>query len=76
MFLVMMNFVLGAKILTDKKLWPYGYNFFVSLENFKIIEAFTGASDKQITKTHLTMPEQIIVNTGDQTTRIALNSEE
>lgn len=76
MFLVMINFVLGAKILTDKKLWPYGYNFFVSLEKFEILNAFSNTSDKQITKTHLTMPDQIIINTGDQTTRIALNAED
>ena len=70
--LVMMNFVLGGKILTDEKLWPYGYNFFLSLKNSEFLKAITNSTDRKITKAHLTKPEQIIVNTGDQTSRIAI----
>ena len=29
--LIFLNFVLGGLIVTDKKLWPSGYNFFISL---------------------------------------------
>ncbi len=71
--LVMINFILAAKILTDKKLWPYGYNFFVSLEKSDILKVFTYSQDKKAAKTHIATPEQIIVNTGDQTSRIAIN---
>lgn len=75
-FLVMTNCVLGIKILTDKKLWPDGYNFFVSLGNYDIVRAFQQGSEENMTKTHLNMPEQIIINTGDQTSRIAVSPDE
>lgn len=74
--LVMMNFVLGSRILTDKKLWPNGYNFFSSLENINLLKFFSAASEVKNTKTHLAMPQEIIINTGDQTSRIAVNSSE
>jgi len=74
--LVMINFILGAKILTDKKLWPYGYNFFISLENSDILHALTGSQDKKTARANITKPEQIIVNTGDQTSRIAINPDD
>lgn len=69
--LVMINFILGAKILNDKKLWPYGYNFFSFIENSDIYKAIKN-KDKSITKTHITMPQEIFVNTGDQTYRMLL----
>ena len=69
--LVMINFVLGAKILNEKKLWPYGYNFFAFIENTDIYKAVKN-NNKAVTKTHITMPQQIFVNTGDQTSRILL----
>lgn len=69
--LVMINFVLGAKILNEKKLWPYGYDFFSFIENTDIYKAIKNR-DKAVTKTHITMPQQIFVNTGEQTSRILL----
>jgi len=74
--LVVINFALGTKILIDKKLWPSGYNFFISLENSELLNVFKRGNDRKLTKTHLTMPQQIIVNTGDQTSRIAVNPNE
>ena len=74
--LVMMNFGLGAKLLSDKKLWPYGYNFFLSLQNSDIVRAITNTTDKKTIRMHLCMPERITVNTGDQTSRIAVNSDD
>ena len=75
--LVVMNIVLSSKILSDKKLWPSGYNFF-NADNFPIISFFVKNSfdeendpEKAV---HLTMPEKIIFNTGDQTTRFSVNS--
>lgn len=72
--LVMINFILGAKILNDKKLWPYGYNFFSFVENSDLYKAIKN-KNKSITKTHITMPRQIFVNTGDQTSRISIRSD-
>lgn len=72
-FLVLMNFVLGIKVLTEKKLWPTGYNFF-SLDNINLLKLFSSTNETKNTKTHLTMPQEIIINTGDQTSRIAVNS--
>ncbi len=74
--LVVMNFVLGSKILIDKKLWPSGYNFF-NVENFPVTRLFmTNRGEKRHYEkaVHLTMPEKIIFNTGDQATRFSLNS--
>lgn len=66
--LVAINFIFGAKILNDKKLWPNGRNFFSFLENAEIFKK----SSTSITKTHITMPRQILVNTGDQTSRLVI----
>ena len=75
--LVIMNIVLGSKILNDKKLWPSGYNFF-SGENFPVINFFVKDSGEEkgtFEGAHrLTRPEKIIFNTGDQTTRFSLTS--
>lgn len=77
-FLVVMNFVLGGKILVEKKLWPEGYNFFSNMGNFRISELFGSIrdywSDEATYKTKVFYPEKIVINTGDQTTRISLNS--
>ncbi len=72
-FLIMTNFVLGSKILIDKKLWPNGYNFFSNVGNIytNIINYF---SDDNQSQTQVFLPEKILINTGDQTTRISLNS--
>ena len=35
-FLMVMNFVLGSRILIEKKLWPVGYNFFSNIGNIEI----------------------------------------
>ena len=74
--LVGMNIVLGSQILLDKKLWSSDYNFF-NIENFSILKIFSRSQniDESFKKvSHLTMPEKIIFNTGDQTTRFSLNS--
>lgn len=73
--LVVTNLVLGSEILLDKKLWPSGYNFFSS-EYFPVMRVFSKKSDKSTLERaeHLTVPEQMIFNTGDQTTRFSLNS--
>lgn len=73
--LVMINFILGAKILSDKKLWPSGYNFFSFIENTDLYKRIKN-QDKPVTKTHITMPQQIFVNTGDQTSRILIKPNE
>lgn len=75
-FLVVTNLVLGSNILIDKKLWPSGYNFF-NIENFNIIKWFVKNNDDKDNfekAVHLTLPEKIIFNTGDQTTRFSVNS--
>ncbi len=74
--LVVMNIVLGSNILFDKKLWPSGYNFF-NLSNFPLISCFKKENpDVQNVKKaqHLTLPDKIIFNTGDQSTRFSLHS--
>ena len=74
--LVIMNLVLGSKILIDEKLWPSGYNFF-NVDNFPILNIFVRDNNEAENfekASHLTMPEKIIFNTGDQTTRFSLNS--
>lgn len=76
--LVAMNLLLGSNILFDKKLWPSGYNFFDS-EYFPILRLFEkkAKADKNTIEraVHLTMPEKIIFNTGDQSTRFSVNSD-
>ena len=68
-FFILTDFVLGSKILIDKKLWPNGYNFFSNVGNFYsgIISYF---SDNSSERTQIFSPEKILINTGDQTTRI------
>ncbi len=69
-FLVMMNLFLGIRIFTDKKLWPSGYNFFLSMGDFNLF-------DNEVSqKTQAWAPQQIIINTGDQTSRISVGSNE
>ena len=78
LFLVVMNFVLSGKILIEKKLWPEGYNFFSNIGDFRIADFFGNIrdylSDESTYKTKVFYPEKIVINTGDQTTRISLNS--
>ena len=78
MFLVIMNFVLGSRILIEKKLWPVGYNFFSNMGNFELSRLYTNIksyfTDENTYKTKVFDPEKIVINTGDQTTRISLNS--
>ena len=71
--LVGLNFVLGGKILSDKKLWPSGYNFFITSEN-KLFQLLFPSGGADSTKTHLGAPTEIMVNTGDQTTRFSVNA--
>ena len=74
--LVVINIVLGSNILFDKKLWPSGYNFF-NLSNFPLVSCFKkqNLDTYNVEKAqHLTMPDKIIFNTGDQSTRFSLQS--
>ena len=68
-FLVVMNFVLGGRILVEKKLWPEGYNFFSNMGNFKISELFESFGghlvDADTYKTKVFYSEKIVINTGD-----------
>ena len=79
-FLIAMNFILGSRILIEKKLWPASYNFFSNIGNFEVARFFEGfkrtLSDKENYKSRLLFPEKIIINTGDQTTRLSLNPED
>ena len=79
-FLIMMNFVLGSKILIEKKLWPDGYNFFSNAGNTQIGRLYTSIinyfSSPDQPETQVFLPDKIIINTGDQTTRTSLNSGE
>lgn len=72
--LVGLNFVLGSKILSDKKLWPSGYNFFITSEN-KLLQLLFPSGGADSTKMHLGAPTEIMVNTGDQTTRFSINAD-
>ena len=71
-FLIAMNFILGSRILIDKKLWPSGYNFFSNIGNWASIKNKFG-SEETIYKSRFLSPEKILINTGDQTTRLSLN---
>ena len=77
--LIIMNFILGSRVLSTKKLWSDdGYNFFANTANNSItgiirsIKKHLGGSRVQ-SETHLESPEIIIINTGYQTSRLALN---
>ena len=78
MLLVIMNFVLGSRILIEKKLWPGGYNFFSNMGNLEFSRLYTNIksyfTDEDTYKTKVFDPEKIVINTGDQTTRIAIYS--
>lgn len=75
--LVILNFILGSKVLSTKKLWSdFGYNFFSNSEN-PVTSFISSIKSKLFNKTpaetHLEAPGMIIINTGYQTTRLALN---
>ncbi len=76
--LVISNIILSSKIWINKKLWPSGYNFFVNIQNSFIVKSVTNLFGRNnsdyISKTHINTPKQIIINTGYQTTRFALDS--
>lgn len=78
-FLVIMNFVLSGKILTEKKLWSGDYNFFSNVMNINPLSLFSGIgsrrSDELAQKSNTFMPQKFILNTGDQTTRTEITSE-
>lgn len=74
-FLIAMNFILGSRILFERKLWPSGYNFFSNLELTSIYHSVKGFfSNDTVYKSRFLSPEKIMINTGDQTTRLSLNS--
>ena len=77
-FLMVMNFVLGSRILIEKKLWPVGYNFFSNIGNIELSKLYTNIrnyfADDDIYKSMVFAPEKIVINTGDQTTRTAITS--
>ena len=79
-FLIAMNFILGSRILIDKKLWPSGYNFFSNIGNWNITKIYQNIKnqffDETIYKSRFLSPEKIIINTGDQTTRLSLNPDD
>lgn len=79
-FLIAMNFILGSRILIDKKLWPSGYNFFSNINNWDITKIYQSIKnqfiDESIYKSRFLSPEKIIINTGDQTTRLSLNPDD
>lgn len=75
--LVFVNVILGSKILSSKKLWSNsGYNFFSVLQN-PVVDFVRNIknklSDAEVAETHLEQPAMIIINTGYQTSRLALN---
>lgn len=78
--LVITNLILGSQVLSTQKLWSDdGYNFFVNMENSPLSSFFGklfSFGKKSESLTHFETPEQIIVNTGYQTSRRALNSED
>lgn len=73
-FLVICNLILGCKIWLQKKLWPDGYNFFYNIKNFPIMNIISGRNSSLYNKSHIALPDKIIINTGYQTTRFFLNA--
>lgn len=75
-FLIAMNFILGSRILFERKLWPSGYNFFSNITNWELTSIYQNIksffSNEIIYKSRFLSPEKIIINTGDQTTRLSL----
>lgn len=76
--LVICNLFLGSEILMTKKLWPDGYNFFINTKKTDWYSTFSnflkGSSADDSSKNDISKPNNIIINTGYQTTRIALKS--
>ena len=76
-FLIAMNFILGSRILFERKLWPSGYNFFSNLGNWEITSIYQDIksffANDTIYKSRFLSPDKIIINTGDQTTRLSIN---
>ncbi len=77
--LVILNLILGSQVLSTEKLWSGdGYNFFVNAINIPIANIFKNIkqriSGRKPSETHLEAPELIIINTGYQTSRLALDS--
>lgn len=76
--LVITNFILGSQVLSTQKLWSDdGYNFFVNMGNSPVSAFFSklfSLGKKVESVTHFEAPEQIIVNTGYQTSRRVLHS--
>lgn len=81
-FLIISSLVLGSKILTEKKLWPNGYNFFSNANVFEFSGLYSKLknyfSEDTVNKAQGFIPGEIVLNTGDQTTRISVkpNSDE
>lgn len=74
--LIISNFILGSYVLSTKKLWSGdGYNFFSDSNFFSsfINEIKYALSEGKSPTTHLEYPEQLIINTGYQTTRFSLD---
>lgn len=76
-FLIAMNFILGSRILFERKLWPSGYNFFSNISNWEITSIYQNIKsffdNDTIYKSRFLSPEKIVINTGDQTTRLSLD---
>ncbi|MDY3928257.1 MAG: hypothetical protein SOZ34_02725 [Clostridia bacterium] len=64
--------------MIEKKLWPTGYNFFSNIENLHISKLYENIvsyfTDDGKYETQVLTPEKILINTGDQTTRISISS--
>lgn len=79
--LVILNLILGSQVLSTKKLWSDdGYNFFANMAKIPITDFLRNITQritgKAPSQTHLESPELIIINTGYQTSRHALNGAE
>ncbi len=79
-FLIAMNFILGSRILFERKLWPSGYNFFSNITNLELTSLYQNIkdifSDETVYKSRFLSPEKILINTGDQTTRLSLTHQD
>ncbi len=79
-FLIAMNFILGSRILFERKLWPSGYNFFSNISNWEIASIYQDIksffANDTIYKSRFLSPEKILINTGDQTTRISITPDD
>ena len=75
--LVLSSIILTANNWFSEKLWPDGYNFFSNIGFSKLYtNIISYFHDDDEYKIQAVAPEKIIINTGDQTTRISLNSNE